>query len=65
MHLRINEMRYILDQYKDELRDLGGDPYSLMDLPEKPQAAPGKPKGGNLASKLTKKETAPLIDDPI
>ena len=66
MHLRINEMRYILDQYKDELRDLGGDPDSLMDIPEKPpQAAFGKPKGGNLASKLTKKETVPLTDDPI
>ena len=26
MHGRINEMRYILEQYKDELRDLGGDP---------------------------------------
>jgi hypothetical protein len=36
MHLRTNEMRYILDQYKDELRDLGGDPDLLMDLPEKP-----------------------------
>ena len=35
MHGRINEMRYILDQYKDELRDLGGDPDSLMDIPEK------------------------------
>jgi hypothetical protein len=65
MHLRINEMRYILDQYKDELRDLGGDPDLLMDIPEKPQAGPGKPKGGHLVSKLTKKETAALTEDPI
>jgi hypothetical protein len=65
MHLRTNEMRYILDQYKDELRDLGGDPDSLMDLPEKPQAGPCKSKGGHLASKMTKKETAPMSEDPI
>jgi hypothetical protein len=65
MHLRINEMRYILDQYKDELRDLGGDPDLLIDIPEKPQAGPGKSKGGHLVSKLTKKETAALTEDPI
>jgi hypothetical protein len=32
MHGRINEMRYILDQYKDELRDLGGDPDAVETL---------------------------------
>lgn len=33
MHGRINEMRYILDAYKDELRDLGGDPDAIIEVP--------------------------------
>ena len=36
MHGRINEMRYILDSYKDELRDLGGDPDAIIEVPPLP-----------------------------
>lgn len=54
MHGRINEMRYILDQYKEELRDLGGDPDAAdIQIP----IAPVKNKN----SKVIKKQH----DDPL
>ena len=49
-------MRYILDSYKDELRDLGGDPDAVLEVPPLPV------KSKSLA--LQKKNQRKEAEDP-